>query len=181
MRTKSIELVPHTPEHLRALFLQGFAEYEKSFGIPPAEGLRAFIGSGEMSSDWLTRLKSATVADPWQHGFAMVHVADQMMIGLASFKAPPNADRVVEIAYGVAPEYQGKGYATEAAQALTDYAFTTGKVRTVCAHTLPEPNASTKVLAKCGFKNLGEVMDPEDGRVWRWERELPKDHVSKKI
>jgi hypothetical protein len=27
-----------------------------------------------------------------------------------------------------------------------------------------------RVLAKCGFKSLGEVVDPEDGLVGRWER-----------
>ena len=38
------------------------------------------------------------------------------------------------------------------------------------AHTLPTPNASTRVLAKCCFQYIGEVIDPEDGLVWRWER-----------
>jgi hypothetical protein len=26
------------------------------------------------------------------------------------------------------------------------------------------------VLAKSGFQQLGEVVDPDDGLVWRWER-----------
>src|SRR6266702_2366495 len=43
-------------------------------------------------------------------------------------------------------------------------------VRLVRAHTLPEENASTRVLLKCGFRHLGTVVDPEDGPVWRWER-----------
>jgi RimJ/RimL family protein N-acetyltransferase len=77
---------------------------------------------------------------------------------------------MAEIAYGVNPEYQGKGYATEAAAALVSYALGTGQARVVRAHTLPEPNASTRVLSKCGFRQVGEVIDPEDGLVWRWER-----------
>jgi RimJ/RimL family protein N-acetyltransferase len=40
----------------------------------------------------------------------------------------------------------------------------------VCAHTLPQPNDSTRVLARCGFRHAGEVTDPEDGLVWRWEK-----------
>jgi RimJ/RimL family protein N-acetyltransferase len=68
-------------------------------------------------------------------------------------------------------DYQGQGYATEAAQALSSFAFTHEEVHLVRAHTLPEPNASTRVLTKCGFANIGEVMDPEDGPVWRWERQ----------
>jgi ribosomal-protein-alanine N-acetyltransferase len=77
---------------------------------------------------------------------------------------------VVEIAYGVAKEHEGKGYASEAAEALVKYAFDKEEVRVVRAHTLPEPNASTRVLTKCGFRHVGEVVDPEDGLVWRWER-----------
>jgi [ribosomal protein S5]-alanine N-acetyltransferase len=106
--------------------------------------------------------------DPWRHGFSMVHRDTGHTIGKCAFKGPP-ADGVVEIAYGVDPEHQGRGYATEAAEALTKFAFSQN-VRTVRAHTLPIPNASTRVLTKCGFRHIGEVIDPDDGLVWRWER-----------
>jgi RimJ/RimL family protein N-acetyltransferase len=76
----------------------------------------------------------------------------------------------VEIAYGVDPDHRGKGYATEAAEGLVTHAFGDPRVRVVRAHTLPEPNASTRVLTKCGFRRIGEVIDPEDGLVWRWEK-----------
>ncbi|PYP29662.1 MAG: hypothetical protein DMD49_12730 [Gemmatimonadetes bacterium] len=64
-----------------------------------------------------------------------------------------------------------RGFATEASTALVAFAFASGLVRRVCAHTLPAHGASTRVLAKCGFTFVGDVVDPEDGRVWRWERE----------
>jgi RimJ/RimL family protein N-acetyltransferase len=41
----------------------------------------------------------------------------------------------------------------------------------VRAHTLPERNASTRILEKCGFTFRGEILDPEDGLVWRWEHQ----------
>lgn len=42
------------------------------------------------------------------------------------------------------------------------------------AHTLPSENPSVKVLHKCGFQFISEVIDPEDGLIWKWElrREL---------
>jgi ribosomal-protein-alanine N-acetyltransferase len=123
-----------------------------------------------VSPDFLKRLESSSSPDPWIHGFALVHIASGKVVRMGGFKAPPGADGVVEIAYGVVPDYQGKGHATEAAQALVAYAFDSGQVRIVRAHTLPEPNASTRVLAKCGFSRAGEVVDPEDGPVWRWEK-----------
>ena len=64
---------------------------------------------------------------------------------------------MVEIAYGIVPVFQGHGYATEAAQAAVAFAFGSGQVRHVRAHTFPTLNASTRVLAKCGFTRSGEV------------------------
>lgn len=123
----------------------------------------------EVSQTWLARAQAATSADPWIHGFHMVHRASGTAIGSCAFKGPPDADAAVEIAYGVDPNHQGRGYATEAAQALVEFAFGSGQVRIVRAHTKPEENASTRVLTKCKFESLGEVVDPEDGLVWRWE------------
>lgn len=123
-----------------------------------------------MSPDWLSRLRAATAADVWSHGFNLRLRGEETVIGHAGFTKPPEADGVVELAYGIAAEHQGKGFATEAAEALVAFAFSSGLVRVVRAHTLPEPNASTRVLTKCGFEWLGEVNDPEDGLIWRWER-----------
>lgn len=123
----------------------------------------------QVSADWLAGLQASTAADPWTHGFSLVHRESDIVVGKCGFKGPPAAGGVVEIAYGVVPEYQGKGYATEAAQALVAFAFRSGRVRVVRAHTLPAANASTGVLTKCGFQHVGEVIDPDDGLVWRWE------------
>src|SRR3954447_401688 len=136
----------------------------------------------QVSPAWFAALRDSDTADPWRHGFSMVHRDTGHFVGKCGFKGPP-ADGVVENAYGVEPEHQGKGYATEAAAALTAFAFAQN-VPTVRAHTLPEPNASTRVLTKCGFHNLGQVIDPEDGPVWRWERERepsPQLHASKRL
>lgn len=79
---------------------------------------------------------------------------------------------MVEIAYGTVPSFEGRGYATEAAMALVRFARETADVTLIRAHTLPETNASTSVLTKCGFRHTDDVIDPEDGPVWRWE--LPR-------
>ncbi|MDA1277776.1 MAG: GNAT family N-acetyltransferase [Verrucomicrobia bacterium] len=153
MQTRSLNLVQKTLEEVRAW----------------VEALDSSV-KVELSADWLALLHSSTSTDPWTHGFSVVHRDSEIVVGSAGFKGPPAADGVVEIAYGVSPEYQGKGYATEAAQALVAYAFSSGRVRVVRAHTRPEPNASTRVLTKSGFRHVGEVIDPEDGLVWRWEK-----------
>jgi RimJ/RimL family protein N-acetyltransferase len=124
----------------------------------------------EVSPDWLARLRAAPAADPWTHGFAIVERGSGAVVGSCGYKGPPDPDGVVEIAYAVEPDQQGRGYATEAAAALVAYAFGSGPVRLVVAHTRPTHGASPRVLTKLGFSRVGDVVDPEDGLVWRWER-----------
>jgi len=37
------------------------------------------------------------------------------------------------------------------------------------AHKRPEHGASARVLGASGVERVGDVLDPEDGLVWRWE------------
>jgi [ribosomal protein S5]-alanine N-acetyltransferase len=125
----------------------------------------------QLSADWLARFHASVDMDPWVHGFRVVRRADGAAVGACMFKGPPK-DGVVEIAYGIDHDQQGKGYATEAAHALVAYAMNSGEVSLVLAHTLPDSTASKRVLAKCGFRHVGEVMDPEDGLVCRFEKAI---------
>ena len=125
----------------------------------------------QVSSEWLVLLESSSEQDPWIHGFCCVN-DDGVHVGLGSFKGPP-VDGIVEIAYAIAPKYQGKGYATAAARTLAAHAFESGEVRTVRGHTLPDGAASQRVLIKSGFRKVGEVVVPDDGLVWRFELRRP--------
>ena len=130
----------------------------------------------QVSSEWLVLLESSSEQDPWIHGFCCVN-DDGVHVGLGSFKGPP-VDGIVEIAYAVAPKYQGKGYATDAARALAAHAFESGEVRTVRGHTLPDGAASQRVLIKSGFRKVGEVVVPDDGLVWRFELHRPTSELT---
>ena len=122
-----------------------------------------------VSPVWLTRVQSGN-ADVWTLGFSMVDRSTGRAIGSCGYRDAPDADGMVEIAYGVAAEHQNRGFATEAAQALVEFAFDSGRVRVVRAHTCEPANNSARVLLKCGFLACGEVVEPEDGLVWRWEK-----------
>lgn len=124
----------------------------------------------EVSPDWLARLNRVGGVNPWMLGFRVTEQASGKGVGHCVFKGPPGPGRVVEIAYSTEPEYRGRGYATEAVRAVVAEAFRSEEVEVVRAHTLLNPNASATVLQRCGFVCLGEVTEPEDGLVWRWER-----------
>ena len=169
IQTERLRLEPQHPRSLLAL-IESTERFEEVAGVRAAPGLRDFLVSGEVSSDYLDALRAAESADPWVHGFAAIHRDTGVMIGMGGYKGEPDAEGVAEIAYGVAPSYESQGYATEIAAGLSRFASADPRVRLLRAHTLPEKNASTQVLAKIGFAFVGQVVDPEDGPVWRWER-----------
>lgn len=131
--------------------------------MPPAD-------RAELSPEWLARLRSAPAPTPWTHGVALVERATGAVVGSAGLNGPPDAEGVVEVAYGLVPAYRGRGYAREAARALSEYALGPGGARCVRAHTRSDNAASARVLVACGFTLVGEVLDPDDGPVQRWER-----------
>ena len=154
LKTDRLDLVLETPESTRKRIEQ-YSDAEKS----------------QLSNAWLARVEASTSPNPWVHGFNIILRQSETGIGSCGFKGPPTYDSVVEIAYAVDSEFRGRGFATEVAQAMVAYAFE-NEATIVRAHTLPEINASTQVLAKCGFHRLGEIIDPEDGPAWRWETKV---------
>lgn len=101
---------------------------------------------------------------PW---VAYLVVDKRRCVGTCAFKGAPRENRV-EIAYFTFPEYEGKGLATQMAEALVDIARAQIPAITVTAQTLAEENASTHILAKLGFKRVGTAEDDEAGLVWEW-------------
>jgi ribosomal-protein-alanine N-acetyltransferase len=102
-------------------------------------------------------------------GYFVVDASTREVVGSCAFKSPPTDDGTVEIAYFTYPGFEGRGYATAMAGKLIELASGSPAVRRIVAHTLPETSASTHVLERVGMTWVGEVIDPEDGRVWRWQ------------
>jgi RimJ/RimL family protein N-acetyltransferase len=125
---------------------------------------------GALTASLKTLRRSSDHERPWWTPRLIVLNAVSEVIGLIGFKGPPN-DGAVELGYSVAPAHQNNGYATEAVGALVGHALRFGHVSVVIAHSLPNPSASTRVLAKCGFQKAMELIDSADGPVWRWERQ----------
>ncbi|MBC8290198.1 MAG: GNAT family N-acetyltransferase [Planctomycetes bacterium] len=107
---------------------------------------------------------------PWT-GYLVISTQTSTLVGLCGFKGNPS-EGTVEIAYGTISEFEGRGFATATATAMVEIARNSGEVSTVIAHTLPEKNASGRLLEKNGFTMTGAAEDPEDGPVWRWELKL---------
>ena len=93
------------------------------------------------------------------------------LVGWGGFKGPPKDD-AVEIGYEIAEARRGRGLATAATRAMLAEAFADERVTAVIAHTLPERNASNRVLEKAGFRFEGEAQE-DDELVWRFSLTRP--------
>ncbi len=102
---------------------------------------------------------------PWIAYFA---VEDEVIVGTCAFKGKPR-NGLVEIAYSTHAGMEGRGIATRMAQELIRIARATDLQVRIIAQTLPELNASTRVLTKCGFTQVRDALDDEVGKVWEWE------------
>ncbi len=102
-------------------------------------------------------------------GYLAVDRTTREFAGSCCYKGSPDEDGIVEIAYFTYPAFEGRGYATAMATKLIQLAASSPQVRQILAHTLPETNASTRVLEKANMGYVGEVVDPDDGNVWLWQ------------
>lgn len=96
-----------------------------------------------------------------------IEIKSNTLIGTCGFKGEPR-EGSVEIGYEVSESFRNKGYATEMVKLLINQAFTSNSVKNIVAHTLPINNPSVSVLKKCGFRFDGEVLDDDDGNLWKW-------------
>lgn len=126
---------------------------------------------GLVACAWTAELyESVGFEPPW---IGYVAVDEGVAIGTCSFKGPPvpsdwTEHGRVEIAYFTFPGGEDRGHATEMARALVALAREEDPDVVIAAQTLPEQNASTRVLEKVGFILLEEVDHPDDGFVWEW-------------
>ena len=103
---------------------------------------------------------------PWTSYVAFT--VDGIAVGACAFKTPPTKKKEIEIAYLTFPEHERRGYGAAMARSLFEIAAGSGEVDRMIAQTLREENASVRICRRLDFVLEGEVLDPEDGPVWRW-------------
>ena len=100
---------------------------------------------------------------------------EALLIGSGGFKGQPQPDGAIEIGYSILPQYQGRGYATEAVAGLLAWVFSYSEVIRAIAEAPQENRASIRVLAKLGFDQTGQGSEADIVRF-----ELPRDRCSTK-
>ncbi len=158
-------------ERLHRIIAEPSDSFASAYGASLGENLPVLR---EVVSQTLALFANVPRAPEWG-GYLVVDSELALVVGTCGFAHGPGEDGAVEIAYFTFPEFEGRGYATAMATELVRRAISSEAVREVVALTLPERNASTRILEKVGLKLVGEAQDPDAGTVWRWgyRREQP--------
>ena len=117
----------------------------------------------------LAKLRQDPALEPWLLRAVGLRET-KSMIGFIGFHTLPGAEYLnsyapgsVEFGYTVFPDHRKRGYASEAAGALMQWATREHKVTRFVVSISPANEPSLRLAQKFGFRNVGRVTDPEDG------------------
>lgn len=144
---------------LRRFHADDGAAMDRVFG--DAEVMR--YGPGVRSPQWVREWLRGRLEDYRKLGFGLWAVVEKgggETIGYCGLSHFPdiNGRPETEIGYRLARGYWGRGYATEAARAVRDYAFGTLGLRRLIALIDPANLASIRVAEKIGMRYESDVM-----------------------
>ncbi len=106
----------------------------------------------------IDKMRKADVSQHnWLTYWLVVIREEQVGAGMVGFKGFPDENGSTEIGYGLDPAYQGRGYMSEAIQALIDWAFTHPFCKVITASEVENP-ASRRLLERLGAR-LVNVSD----------------------
>jgi len=164
IQTKRLRLVPMSVEAIDALIAGDRAPLEAEVGAafpdplapPPETGdvLEFFRDIASRETEWTPRF--IVLRDP------------PTVVGSGG-AMPPDPDGRCIVGYGIYPEHEGNGYATEATLGLIAAHREHADVVTIAATIHPYNLASRRVAQKAGMRVVGEIMDPKEGRLDVWE------------
>ena len=117
------------------------------------------------------QLRTSPEDAPWLVRVVVLEPAG-VVIGHAGFHGRPDAAGMVELAYTVAPEHRGNGYAHAVLAALVDEAKSCPNVNLVRATISPDNAPSLAVIRRGHFVHVGEQWDDIDGFELIFEKQL---------
>ena len=140
--------------------------------LPRARGLTDYSVPDEFPGQDLKVLelrRMQLAADPAlapRSARAMVRREDRVMVGYVNFHGPPGVNDIeapgaAELGWSVFAPERRRGYATEAALRLMDWARAEHGVRRFISSTTPDNAPSLRVHDKLGFRRTGQVVDGE--------------------
>lgn len=155
LETKRLKIVALDMENLE-LRVKDFEKMEQNLGVVPS-GHKDDIGLLDAMKEGLRNARKDIENYIWYTNWQIILKEENVIIGSASFKNAPDFMGEVELGYGINRKYQGKGYMTEAAKTMVEWALSQDNIYTIIAETLKKNVKSHRVLEKCGFEICNET------------------------
>jgi RimJ/RimL family protein N-acetyltransferase len=124
----------------------------------PAAWPPALFAEGE--AEFAKKLEADAELEGWMSWYVVRVGRARTLVGVCGLGGPPNERGEVMLGYAVLDEFQKKGYATEAAGALIDWAFEDPRTRAITAQTYEHLGASIRVMEKNGLKLVERGPEP---------------------
>ena len=168
LETKRLIIKPLTQSQLLK-YIKLDNTLETEFGLPES--------SRTISPELLEALENTilpNVADTRKNYlfstlWTIISKEENKMVGDLCFVGEPNDKGEVEIGYGTYPEFQGRGFMTDAVGILIQWAGKQSSVKAVVASTAKNNPASYSVLIKNNFKKTGETDE-----LYQWQFDYNK-------
>jgi ribosomal-protein-alanine N-acetyltransferase len=131
--------------------------------------LAATLPTAWPQSDLLDVLPLQAAASPETECYGvwvMVERESESVVGDVGFMGPPDEAGSIEVGYSVIPDRRRRGYATEAAGAIVEWAFSQPGVEVVVAGCDRDNEPSIRILERLGFQRTGDAKDQI-----RWRRD----------
>ena len=101
--------------------------------------------------------------------FAIISPGGGRVIGNCGIRRKPENDWEADIGYELAPEYWGRGYATEAALAIVNFGFRELGLYRISSWCIADNAASARVLEKVGLRLEGRLRGNEYFKERWWD------------
>jgi RimJ/RimL family protein N-acetyltransferase len=163
------EFVPITTERLRLRRSRpGDAERIAAYRSDPE--VRRFQGWDRTDADGVrAEIEEMARRRPGEPGWVQLSVEDRAtgeLVGDVGLSPAADEPGVIKLGYTIAPEFQRRGFATEAVRALVDYAFDVLGADLVRIYAAGDNVASHRVAEKAGLRLVERFRHEEDGGVW---------------
>ncbi|MCM4153936.1 N-acetyltransferase [Arenibacter sp. N53] len=119
------------------------------------------IGSVEMAKEYILNKMQPQLKRLGYSNYTIIRKIDQVKIGACGLYDREGLDGI-DIGFAFLPEYEGKGYAFEAAHKLVTVAFNEFGIKTISAITAKNNVSSQRLLGKLGLELTGTTKLPND-------------------
>jgi RimJ/RimL family protein N-acetyltransferase len=166
--TARLELTPMTPEVIDALLAGDRPRLRTLTGAEFPEPVAPPPYMAESLPEVRDRLRENPDELSWWNWLA-VRRDNGEAVGVVTFAGAPDSAGAVLIGYALYPAGEGHGYATEAASAMVEWAFTQPAVHTVRVLAPVWNTPAVHVAEKVGMRPVGSYEDDEVGEVLIYE------------